>query len=276
MTQTDNFNWFQLETASARLNYLVAGESRNPALVFLPGWAGDARFWKAQALHFSNAYHVIVIDLPGWGRSELKTSQEIASEDKSEKPVLSLDYLAAQMLAVLRQENVNKAAVIGHSLGGMVALAMGAQEPDQITSVIGAESFIYLNAYPPQPQAITEAVMKSFHDDFDASVTLLTQTFFAAHTPPQIIETVTAIMKSVPKNSSLEILENFFQSDLRRFLDAYPGPVSAIVAADNEDLPEFKKTYGDAVNITEIEDSCHFIMMSEAKPFNAALEKILS
>lgn|GEM_PF-5537223 len=275
MTTIGKFNWRQLDTESARLNYLVAGSTANPTLVFLPGWAGDARFWGAQVLYFSESYHVIVIDLPGWGRSEFNSTQNISSEEDPKEVDLSLDYLASQMLGVLQTEKVKKAAVIGHSLGGMVALAMGGQRPDVVTQVIGAESFIYMSAYPQQPQSITDTVLKSFEDDFDTSVKMLAQTFFAAHTPPPIINTVTNTMRSAPKTVSLEILRNFFLADLGQYLDAFPGQVSAIVAANNADLPEFETIYGDRVNIVEIEDSCHFVMMSEADQFNAALEKLV-
>ncbi|CAM3771557.1 alpha/beta fold hydrolase [Litorimonas haliclonae] len=276
MTKTDDLNWRQLDTASVRLNYLVAGSAAKPTLVFLPGWAGDARFWEAQASYFSKNYHVIAIDLPGWGRSEFKSASNISSENDPNYIDLSLDYLASQMLEVLRAERVKKTTVIGHSLGGMVALAMGAQSPDTVSQVVGAESFIYLNAYPAQSEELTEAFIKPFDGDFDTSVDLLTQSFFAKHTPRALIDTVTETMKSVPRVESIEILRNFFLADLRQYLEAYPGPVSAIVAADNEDLPAFVKTFGDAIDIIEIKDSCHFVMMSEAVQFNAALEKLLS
>lgn len=276
MTKTDDLNWRQLDTASARLNYLVAGSAANPTLAFLPGWAGDARFWEAQALYFSESYHVIAIDLPGWGRSEFKSASNISLEGDLKQIDLTLDYLASQMLEVLQAEKVKKTAVIGHSLGGMVALAMGGQSSDVVTQVIGADSFIYLSAYPQQSQSITNTVLNSFEDDFDTSVKMLAQTFFAPHTPLPVIETVTDTMRSAPKNASLEILRNFFLADLGQYLDAFPGQVSAIVAADNADLPEFKNIYGDAVNIVEIKDSCHFVMMSEADQFNAALSKIIA
>lgn len=275
MIKLDEFNWRQLDTASAQLYYLVAGSREKPTLAFIPGWAGDARFWEDQVSHFSENHRVIAIDLPGWGRSELKTAESPSSNGTPHNIDLSLDYLAAQVLEVLEKENVKAATVIGHSLGGMVALAMGAQSPGTVSQVVGAESFIYMNAYPAQSENHTDAFTKSFEDDFDTSVDLLTQSFFAKHTPQSIIDTVTDTMKSVPKVESIEILRNFFLADLKQYLDAYPGPVSAIVAADNEDFSAFVKTFGDAVDIIEIKDSCHFVMMSEADQFNAALEKLL-
>src|ERR1700704_4551140 len=79
-------------------------------LVFVHGFTTTSEFWKEQAEEFSKAYRVIRINLPGHGASPAPTSRGYCLEDFVE-----------DVTRVFRELSIEKAVLIGLSMGGIVA-----------------------------------------------------------------------------------------------------------------------------------------------------------
>lgn len=94
-----------------------------PAVVFVHGAANDHSVWLLQSRYF--AHHgkgVLAIDLPGHGRSA--------------GPVLgSVDAIADWLPRVLDAAGLGQAALVGHSLGALAALACAARHPARVAKV---------------------------------------------------------------------------------------------------------------------------------------------
>jgi pimeloyl-ACP methyl ester carboxylesterase len=91
-----------------------------PTLVFIHGAGSDRTGWRLQTRYF--AYHgrsVLAIDLPGHGRSEGPCLTSIAA-------------LADFIPKLLDAAKVEKAALIGHSMGALTALECGARHPGRV------------------------------------------------------------------------------------------------------------------------------------------------
>lgn len=99
-----------------------------PALVFLHGIGGRASGWApiqeacAQAGHTSLAW-----DMPGYGESPTISPYDF-------------DGLADALAALLDAQGLHKAVLVGHSLGGMVALQMWARHPERVAGLVLAAS----------------------------------------------------------------------------------------------------------------------------------------
>jgi pimeloyl-ACP methyl ester carboxylesterase len=91
------------------LAYDDAG-SGHPPLVFVHGAACNRRFWDQQLPRFSSAHRVIAVDLRGQG----------ASDAPSERYMVRL--FADDLASTCTQLGIESPVVIGHSLGGLVAL----------------------------------------------------------------------------------------------------------------------------------------------------------
>jgi pimeloyl-ACP methyl ester carboxylesterase len=94
-----------------------------PPLVLLHGLAGSGAWWKRNLPALSSAFRVIVIDLPGFGSSHQDAR-------------LSLDEAPAQVAALLGQLGIERAHVIGHSMGGLVAGALAADHPERVDRLV--------------------------------------------------------------------------------------------------------------------------------------------
>jgi pimeloyl-ACP methyl ester carboxylesterase len=79
-------------------------------LVFVHGFTTTSEFWREQAEEFSKAYRVIRINLPGHGASPAPTSRSYCIEDFVE-----------DVARVFRELSIEKAVLIGLSMGGIVA-----------------------------------------------------------------------------------------------------------------------------------------------------------
>lgn len=90
------------------VSYSIQGNG--PDLVFLHGFLEYKEVWLPFIHHFTDRYRVLCIDLPGHGDSEVL------------KSVHSMKEMAQVVKFVMDENNMPKAVLIGHSMGGYVAL----------------------------------------------------------------------------------------------------------------------------------------------------------
>jgi pimeloyl-ACP methyl ester carboxylesterase len=107
--------------AGARLHF--THEGAGPALLFLHGYSATTRLWDAQAAAFAGDFTILRLDQAGHGRSEARALH-------------TLESLAADAVALLDTLMVERAIVIGHSMGGMVALEMMASHPERLAAAV--------------------------------------------------------------------------------------------------------------------------------------------
>lgn len=104
------------------VSYTVKGEGE--ALVFLHGYLESKSVWRNFTRYFEPNYKVICIDLPGHGSSDVL------------KTVHSMRDMAQLVKFVIDTCGVAKASVIGHSMGGYVALALVDYYPEKVESLV--------------------------------------------------------------------------------------------------------------------------------------------
>jgi pimeloyl-ACP methyl ester carboxylesterase len=103
------------------LNYSEAGQGT--AVVLLHGFPLNSTIWNEQEQRLSEHYRVIAPDLRGHGRSP------------SPPGVYAMDLLAQDVLALLDGLLIKKAIIMGHSMGGYVALAAWKLAPERFLAL---------------------------------------------------------------------------------------------------------------------------------------------
>ena len=104
------------------LNYQVYNNNSNKWIVFLHGIGGSTETWKKQIDAF-NQYNLLLIDLPGHGKSEYKKKITVSNVNEAIKEVL--DYL-----------HIEQADFIGLSLGSLVAVYFAIANPQKVKTLI--------------------------------------------------------------------------------------------------------------------------------------------
>jgi len=111
------------------LNYRVTGEGH--PIVFLHGFLENSTMWDEITSYFP-LFKVITIDLFGHGNSS-----EFSEE------MLTIELQSDAILSVLKKEKVHSYSIVGHSLGGYVALAM-----QRYSEHFQCKHLILLNSHP--------------------------------------------------------------------------------------------------------------------------------
>lgn len=99
-----------------RLCYVETGTGAAP-IVFVHGWCCDSSYFAPQAGHFSARHRVVSVDLRGFGASD-KPTQEYTIEGFAD----DLAWLCSEL-------GLERPALVGHSMGGAIALATAARHP---------------------------------------------------------------------------------------------------------------------------------------------------
>ena len=118
---------------------------QGPTLVVLHGLFGDLANFHSVSLHLARHLEVCRVDLPGHGRSP--TLERLGIEDMARRV---RDWLAA--------EGIDRCHLLGHSLGGKVAMALAGLEDAPALESLGVVD-IAPRHYPPSHAPIIEALL---------------------------------------------------------------------------------------------------------------------
>ncbi|MDX6180703.1 alpha/beta hydrolase [Flavobacterium sp. Fl-77] len=99
-------------------------QGQGTAIVFLHGFLENQLMWKEYATYFANQYRVITIDLLGHGASDCLGY------------IHSMEENANIVHEVLEHLKIQKATIVGHSMGGYVGLAFAELYPNAIQKLV--------------------------------------------------------------------------------------------------------------------------------------------
>ena len=115
---------------NVELHYLTAG--RGPAVILLHGFAETSRMWRPIIPLLAEKFTVIAPDLPGIGDSSIPT-------DNAE---INMITSARRIHALVRSLGIEKAKVVGHDIGLMVAYAYATQFPNETEKLAVMDAFL--------------------------------------------------------------------------------------------------------------------------------------
>jgi 2-succinyl-6-hydroxy-2,4-cyclohexadiene-1-carboxylate synthase len=95
-------------------------------LLLIHGFTGRGSGWGSHATAFARAFRVVVVDLPGHGRSGTPRDPARASVERT----------ADDLAAILRLEGCSPAHVLGYSLGARVALRLAVAHPEALRRLV--------------------------------------------------------------------------------------------------------------------------------------------
>jgi len=115
---------------NVQLHYLTAGKERS-TVILLHGFAETSRMWRPLIPKLSVKFTVIAPDLPGIGDSSIPADNQI-----------DMVTAAKQIHDLVRSLKIEKARVVGHDIGLMVAYAYAAQFPNETEKLAVMDAFL--------------------------------------------------------------------------------------------------------------------------------------
>ena len=148
--------------------YVATRPAAGPPVLLIHGWGGSGGYWRGTVERFRDRFDVIVPDLPGVGRS-LPVRQPF-----------DMPAQVAALEALLLQLQVPQVQLIGHSMGGGLAIMLAARRPDLAQRLILTAISLFQNdAERTFFRTITEisGVMMHLRADWMADLGFLRQQF---------------------------------------------------------------------------------------------------
>jgi len=113
-----------VEAGGRSLQYLKVGEGEGDPLILIHGFGGDINIWVFNQEALAAEHTVYALDLPGHGQS---------TKDVGDGNLASFTQVLADFLDAM---DIEKAHLVGHSMGGAIAGAFAKDHPDRVSSII--------------------------------------------------------------------------------------------------------------------------------------------
>jgi pimeloyl-ACP methyl ester carboxylesterase len=266
--------------SEARISVGVEGEG--PDVILVPGLASSRDVWKSTAERLKRRYRLHLVQVAGFAGA-------VPGPNASGKVAAPVAEAIADYIA---RTGLKAPAIIGHSLGGEVALMLAARHPEQVGRllVVDALPFFSLLLDPmatseraaPGAALFRDSMLAASKEQADAmqaaSIARLVKTPSAR---AAVAEAGARSDQATVANATYELMT----TDLRAELSKIEVPVQVIYAFDPLfGVPAahvdalFRSAYVGlkGVRFTRIDDSFHFIMLDQAQRFNDIVEETLA
>ncbi|MCH7592026.1 MAG: alpha/beta hydrolase [Planctomycetes bacterium] len=242
-----------------RIAYSSEGHGE-PAIVFIHGWTCDRTHWRFQVPEFRKSHRVIAIDLPGHGASG------------ADRNAWSIDGLGSDVAAVVRGLKLDQVVLVGHSMGGPVALAAAPRLRGILRGIVAVDSVH--NVEFTMPAETSDRFVKRFEHDFEGAWKRFMSGFFA-DPGSEILKSILEKAGGVDRRAAIELLADYNRFDWKSALAAAGVPVRAINAAKPfRTEVKINRKYGD-FDAVLISDVGHFLMLEKPVDFNRHLRMMI-
>jgi pimeloyl-ACP methyl ester carboxylesterase len=254
----------------ARVHYESHGKGKE-AVVFIHGWTCDLTFWSGQAPVYER-HRSLLIDLPGHGQSD--------------KPDVSYtqERFARAIEAVMRDAGVERAVLVGHSMGGPVALTFMRLFPAKTKALVLVDAYI---PQPPKDDLAAEQQKKQMGafaarwraPHYRESAAEMIESMFSDKTTAPQREEIRQKMLSTPQHVMASAFEGMLALEAPKAGETYNVPTMIVMAETPGRTSSEERLRGLFPNLVKYEGwqgSGHFLMMESPDRFNRALEEFLA
>ena len=119
----ETFNSKKININGFEINYLQLGNSNSKNILLIHGFGGDLNNWMFNQEELSKDFNVFSLDLPGHG---------LSSKDFEK---ITISNLSETIVEFCKSNNIEKVNLIGHSLGGGIALKCAIDYSDLVESL---------------------------------------------------------------------------------------------------------------------------------------------
>jgi pimeloyl-ACP methyl ester carboxylesterase len=268
---------------SDKPSFQVKEQGQGVPIIMIPGLASSGATWNAAAAHLATHYRCIQLTLPGFAGV----------------PAVSAPFLSTareQIAAYIRDNHLDHPIVMGHSLGGSIALDLAARYPDLVGPVVIVDSLPFMAGAWFQAGTLADAQptidkMRSGMNSMTAeqwqAMTRSGASTNAMASNEKDQKTLIAWGLASDQKTVINAMIELVSSDLRPELSRIQSPVLVIgtwVGLKNYGVTEdtatvvFHQQFSSVRNLQFVmsKDARHFVMWDNPAWFNTQVDTFLA
>ncbi len=264
--------------------------SGSPAMIFIPGLACGSWVWDGAVQKYSGSHTVYVVTLAGFDGLPAPAGP-------------ALDGADASLLQLIATQKLDRPILVGHSLGGLLAIRFGTEHAAMLRGVVSVDALPVFAAFAQSTADQRVAAADGFSAQMRAAPAAQFQaqqqkTVGSMITDPAVAARASALMAKSDQQASATYMDEFLKTDLRPDLPkltvptlevaavpttpaAFEGPQAATttIADRMAAYKQFESTlFVGAPNVTivPIPNSLHFIMLDQPKALYDAIDAFVA
>lgn len=272
---------------SDRLSVVVDGPEGAPDLVLIPGLSSSPAVWQGTVDHLNGRYRVHRIHVAGFAGAAAQANAQGDTPQPVGAPV------AEEIARYIREQHLNRPAVVGHSMGGTMGMMLAARHPDLVGRLMVVDMIPFMGAMFGAPGATAESVTPVADQIWTAQSTSPREAYIAQATPAingminteSRREEALQDMRGSDQKVSAAAFRELVTTDLRPELAKITAPTEVLYVKFND--ARMTDAITDAIyqtsfatlpgaRLKRIDDSAHFIMFDQPEAFYGELNAFLA
>lgn len=264
---------------STYVSVSVAGSGNDVILV--NGLASSPEVWAETVDHLQSSYRVHLFSIKGFAGTQPAAST----------PEVYLEVLRDEILAYIQYAELDSPVLIGHSMGGLLSLMVGGENPDAVSKIIVVDALPFFSLLlgvettsenvTPYATGLEKLILSMNDAQYEAHVRLAVNAMVKSS---KGVERVVEWANTTDRSIYAQLMRELMIYDGRALLDQIKAPVKVIYAYDPgmpvsaEKLASFYKaafSRAGQVEMIQINDAYHFIMWDQPEPFHDCLTQLL-
>lgn len=263
----------------SQATFQVEVTGSGPPMILIPGLTSPGSVWTQTVEHYRTRYALHVLTLSGFAGVE-------------PTPDPSLTRVRDDLIRYIRQNQLDRPVLVGHSLGGFLAYWVAARAPENVRAVVSLEGATYLpalfdTAATPEVwnqraegmrSGIAAATPESFRRQSDAQLaTQITDSTTGAELSP-------VAAKSDPLTTA-QFMYELYTTDIRTTVTSIRAPVLLLVGTAGV-APEARAAYVSSarrqvsnirdVEVREVPTARHFIQLDAPSVLHSIMDEFLA
>ena len=232
----------------------------DPPLLFLHGWCCDRSYFAPQVDHFARSHRVVAVDQRGHGKTPPAGDGDY-----------SIDAFAADAVELIGALDLDRPVLVGHSLGGVISLAVGASHPELVRGVVMVD---------PAPIVMGDD-MRAFFQTLGPTVQTVegrqgfVNRMFAATDDAGRKAQIVEAMASVDPAVAVPAITGLLEFDGPAALAACTVPIASIASMGAANDPAALREHCSHLYLAQTLGAGHFNQLEVPDQVNAMIEQFL-
>ena len=204
-----------LSSDKVAINYYEKGNAPE-TLVFIHGYSCNSNYWWAQLNYFSNYYKVISVDLGGHGKSGQNREN------------YNMTQFGQDVVDVMNDANIDQAILIGHSMGGPVAIEAAVILKERVKAIIGIDT-LHDVVKEPASAFVKLMVGTMFRFSQESATEKATAGFFTESTNTELSNWIKESSRKAPVDASRGSLQSLLGMNYPEQLSKIDIPIKTLI-----------------------------------------------